>query len=303
MKKYVLFFSACILIMSSCKKEQDPPPSNPAPAPKLIFKFRFDSTQVRLDNLGNPSTIPGSNRAQSPVFNKMSAHYIEFAQNDFTAVGSGEQVYLAAQTSAGGSPAIDFDQQTKVGERETFFSIPIADITPGSYKWLRVSLAYQNYDIVFKSNTYIGTGTLASFIGFNTYIADYVIATQTINVNDDKLQGYWGFETTIPGFGVYTTTGQAPPGSTTVVNPISGTSPIPPGSCLVTGQFADVNGNPMNLTITGSETKDIIITVSLSTNNSFEWVENSGDNYYEPQAGDTVVDMGIRGMIPLIDPQ
>ena len=43
---------------------------------------------------------------------------------------------------------------------------------------------------------------------------------------------------------------------------------------------------------------------SLSTNNSFEWVEHGGDNYYEPTNNidpltkDTVVDMGIRGMVP-----
>src|SRR6478672_7648024 len=51
--------------------------------PHLIFKFKFDSTQVRLDNLGNPSTIPSGHAAYSPVFHSMASHYVELAQGDF----------------------------------------------------------------------------------------------------------------------------------------------------------------------------------------------------------------------------
>ena len=47
--------------------------------PFLIVKLHFDSTQVRLDNFGNPATIPANHSAQSPVFHAMSAHYIELA--------------------------------------------------------------------------------------------------------------------------------------------------------------------------------------------------------------------------------
>ena len=87
-------------------------------------------------------------------------------------------------------------------------------------------------------------------------------------------------------------TGQS--SGTTVVNPLFNSSPIPAGSCVVTGQFAST------LHITGSETEDLTIVVSLSTNDSFEWVEHGGNAVYEPLQGDTVVDMGIRGMIPLV---
>jgi hypothetical protein len=51
------------------------------------------------------------------------------------------------------------------------------------------------------------------------------------------------------------------------------------------------------LVITGNETADIVVTVSLSTNKSFEWMENSTPGYFEPAAGDAVVDMGVRGMV------
>jgi hypothetical protein len=44
-----------------------------------------------------------------------------------------------------------------------------------------------------------------------------------------------------------------------------------------------------------------VITVSLSTNKSFEWTELDGDNKFEPVNGETVVDMGIRGMLPIVE--
>ena len=304
MKKIILFSLAAALITFSCKKKDNTSEEESAHTdtePKLIFKFKFDSTQIRLDNFGNVSTIPSNHRAQSPKFNKMSAHYIELAPGDLTAVGAGKVLYHAPETTAGGSTAIDFNQSVRVGDGQEFFSVPLKNLTAGTYKWLRVSLAYQNYDIVYKDTVLpgndLGTGTVASFVGYNTYINNYTIKSQTQTVNGNRLQGYWGFETN--AFGVYyTITGQAPPGSTTVVNPNFANSPIPAGSCLVTGQFVNSSGSNSPLTITGSEEHDIIVTVSLSTNNSFEWKENSNDNYYQPTAGDTVVDMGLRGMIP-----
>src|SRR4030095_39011 len=161
-------------------------------------------------------------------------------------------------------------------------------VTPGTYEWLRVSLAYQNYDVNFRVNVsgtnYDLTGTVASFIGYNTYITSHKVKDSTIVLNANKQQGYWAFET------IYNVAqGQAPPGATTVPNPIFATSPIPQGSCVVTSEFTDP------LVITGNETSDVIVTVKLSTNKSFEWVEHSAVGFYEPAAGDTVVDMGIRG--------
>lgn len=266
--------------------------------PQLVFKFRFDSTQVRLDGLGNVSYLPTNHRAQNPIFNKMSAHYIELAQTNFTALGAGSVLFHATETTAGGGNAIDFSQNIKAGNNEVFFSMPLKDVPSGTYQHLRVSLAYQNYDIKYRVNSpvvYDGVGTIASFIGYNTYITTFNINTAPITVNANKPQGFWAFETNVPFIGVQTSQGQAPPGATTVPNPLFATSPIPAGSCVVTGSFASA------LTITGNETSDIVIIVSLSTNNSFEWKENAGNNLYEPLDGDTVVDMGIRGLIPIVE--
>ena len=281
------------VLFGSCKKgENDPTPSTPDDGPRLILKFRFDSTQVRLNAIAQPSTVPAGHGAQSPVFNKMSAHYVEFAPNALTALGTGDVVYHAAETTLGGTTAIDHDLCLSVGNNETFLDIPLSDLSAGTYEWLRVSLAYQNYTIRFAASTLALTGTIASFIGYNTYIGSYQVADSTIHVNGNKLQGYWAFEVNDTPLPVPVTEGQAP--GTTVVNPLFATSPIPAGSCVVTSAF------PVPLTITGNETEDVVVVVSVSTNKSFEWVETDGDNVFEPIDGETVVDMGVRGMIPIV---
>lgn len=292
---FTLIISTTVFFMS-CKKDSDENTTPTPVEPKLIFKYKFDSTQTRLNSMGLVSTIPSNHGVQSPLFNSMSSHYIELAQTATTALGSGTVLYHAAETIVGGSTAIDFSKATLKGNNEIFYSVPLKDVTSGTYNFLRVSLAYQNYDIKFRYTTtgginYDSNGTIASFIGYNTYINSVKIKNQTLAVNDNRLQGFWAFE--IPSVSV--DSGQASPGATTVPNPINSTSPVPAGSCVVTGAFASA------LTITGNETEDIVITVSLSTNKSFEWEEFSTPGYFEPAAGDKVVDMGIRGLIPIIN--
>ena len=133
------------------------------------------------------------------------------------------------------------------------------------------------------------TGTLASFVGFKTYINSFNIGNNIFEINANRAQGYWAFGLNGQP---YSSSGQAAAGATTVPNPIASTSPIPAGSCVVTGKFAN------NLVITGTETNDVTITLSLSINNSFEWHEVNADGKYEPAAGENVVDMGLRGLIP-----
>jgi hypothetical protein len=288
----------CILLFTTCKKNS----TEDSPQANLIFKFKFDSTQQRLDGFGNPAADPASlgHGAQSPVFNKMSSHYIELTPSSTTALGSGTVVFKNAETTEGGATAIDFSKSTLAGQGETFFSIPLSQVKTGSYNYLRVSLAYQNYTIKYRFNylgtDYDATGTLASFIGYNTYIKNYIVKDSTVTLNANRLQGYWGFEWCSYGIAACgVSTGQAPPGATTVPNPIFSSSPIPQGSCVVTGKFAT------SLTITGNETSDIVITVSLSVNKSFEWAEHSTAGYFEPLAGDSVVDMGVRGLVPIVN--
>jgi hypothetical protein len=325
MKKLILF-STLALAFVACRKDTktaDPTP-DPAPTvscpdascidpsttfttsatgPYLIFKFKFDSAQARLNSFGMPATVPSTNAAFSPVFNGMSAHYIELAQDDYTQVGAGSVLYKAPETSCGGSSAIIYCQSVVVKDSGIFFMIPFSSIPAGTYKWLRISLAYQNYDIPFRT-TSTGTltqwGTVASFIGYNTYVTkykiknQYAVPTASVGGPGNHKQGYWGFEfPSLPPFD-----GQPPAGATTVVNP-NPHSIIPPGSCLVTGEFYNMaTSSNSPITITGTETINKTIIVSLSTNKSFEWKETNFDGYFQPDAGEFPVDMGIRGMIP-----
>lgn len=256
--------------------------------PQLIIKFKFDPTQIRLNNLGQPSTVSVGNAAQSPMFNSISAHYLEFTPNALTQVGQGAVLYSGPSTTLGGANAIDFSQAIVVGEGEAFLSIPLKNLPQGSYEYVRVSLSYQNYNINVRASGTDYVGTIASFVGYNNYITTHTVSGNPFVVNDDKLQGYWAFA--IPSVG-YTTSGQST-GVTTVPNPIAATSPIPSGSCLVTGKFAN------NFVVTGNETKNVEVQLSLSINNSFEWHEVNVDGKFEPAAGENVVDMGLRGLIP-----
>ena len=286
MKKIVVL---CALVCSvftflSCEDTDDK-----AEVPYLIVKFQFNPDQVRLNNLGQPSSVAPGNAAQSPDFNAISAHYFELAPTAFTQLGDGTVLYHAPETLEGGSMAIDFDQAIIVSEGETFLKIPLSQVAQGSYEYVRVSLAYQDYNISIRNNGTDYQGRLASFVGYNTYINTHFIGSNSFPVNANRSQGYWAFA--LNNF-PYATSGQAPAGATTVPNPVASTSPIPSGSCVVTGKFVE------NLVINGNETQNVVITLSLSINNSFEWQEITSDGKYEPSIGESVVDMGLRGLIP-----
>ena len=285
----IIAMAIAALLFQSCQKQTDTGTSEA----KVNFIFKFDSTQVRLNAIGQPSPMPAGNAGQSPRFNLMSAHYVEMTPSAFTALGGGAILYKAPQVSTGGATAIDFSNSKFAGNNQVFLSVPIKSFAAGTYTWLRVSLAYQNYNIYVNALGQTIDATLASFIGFNTYLNNFKVKDSTVTVNANKLQGYWALEGKYLGFG-FLSTGQAPPGATTVPNPLFATSPIPQGSCLVTGQFASP------LVVTGNETSDINIVVSLSTNKSFEWIDVKADGKWEPAKGENVVDMGVRGMIPTI---
>ncbi len=280
---FISLLFICIGFFSCSSEDGSADPAN------LIIKIRFDENQIRLNNLGQPSVIPDGNAAQTPDMKNISAHYLELAPSAATLLGQGKVLYHAPETDLGGATAIDFSQAKIVGQNEVFLSIPITTQMAGSYKWVRLSLSYQSGKIQVLNQGTLHEGTLDSFLGYNTYIGSHSIGNNVFPVNGNKRQGYWAFA--LDSF-PYMTSGQAPEGATTVPNPLFETSPIPQGSCVVTGKFEN------NLILVGNETNDIVVTLSLSVNNSFEWTEVNNDGKYEPSAGENVVDMGIRGMIP-----
>jgi hypothetical protein len=301
MKHYFLLLFALFFAFSNCKKE------NTGSDAELRFKFKFDATQARLNNIGQPAPVPAGNAAQTPTFREMSAHYIELAPNALTLLGQGAIVYKGAETNKGGEMAVDFDQVAKGGDGEVFATIDLKNVPPGTYEWVRASVTYQNYDVIFNINNVpvIGNlpqqrGTVASFVGFNTYIGSITPRSQTLTVNDDKKQGFWAFETDLSApYQTYNqlSSGEAPAGATTVVNPLFATSPVPAGSCVVTGRFSTP------LVVTGDEAQDRTVTLSFSVNQSFEWVDTNANGQLDIYAdgatpAEKIVDMGLRGLVP-----
>ena len=270
-------------------------------SPCLRINFKVDSSAPRLNNLGQTSSIPSGNAAQSPTFKKIAAHYYELLPNAATQVRGGAYLYQVEDTDAGGSTARDFSKINVIAPNNEAFSISLSQVPAATYQYLRISVSYQEFDVVFQKTSAPtvsnGTATIASFLANLSYVTSYSLGGQTINVNSNKAQGYWGFySSNFPVInGVNPITGQAPSGATTVVNLIESTSPISreQNSCIVTGAFTSP------LTITGSESADIVLDVTFSTNQSFEWKStdsNSDWNLNSSYIAESVVDMGVRGM-------
>lgn len=302
----IVLLTALVMMLAACTKPAE------ESGPKLIFKFKFDSTQVRLSNTGLPSSIPAENSAQSPVFHKMSAHFIQIAEDSLSPL-TNNILYKNTEVTTGGDLAIDFSKSIIKSEREVFYSVPLKNLASATYKWLRISLAYQNYDIKMAYRTAAVNGGLpftfdaevASFLGFNTYVTSYNLKGETITINGNQPQGSGAVKPfNVPFISTQPATKWTAGTNTrtTVVNPFEAALGIPSNSCLVVGRFTKP------ITITGNETSDIVVTVSLSTNKSFEWLDRNSDGLYEPVDGlnsnaplDSVVDMGIRGLIPIVD--
>lgn len=308
MMKYIKFFPV-LLVLLSCKKDAA------ETAPSLNFTFKFDATQERLDNLGNPSVIPAGNAAQTPAVRSMSAHYIELVPTKYTLLGQGAVIYKGAELPAsndGWTTCIDFSKAKIGGEGDVFLEVPFKDIKPGTYEYIRVSVTYEKGDVKFNINDvpYGGnlndlnnqTGTIASFLGYNTKIGTHTVKNKSFTENNPKIQGYWAFETSLDE--LYSTfdrleKGEAPAGATTVVNPLEPFGVvIPRGSCIITGKLSTP------LTITGDEATDRKAILSFSINKSFEWKDTNGNGQWDftyPSTIEQVVDMGLRGLKVQVD--
>lgn len=297
--QWLLFFA---LFAAACQSSDEEVIPSPTAGPQLTFALEFDENLPRLGNFGEAASIPAGHAAQTPQMEKVSLHYIELAPDALTLLGEGAIVYQGPETTAGGSAAVDFDQAL-VGEGgEQLLSVNLSEVPPGTYEWIRVSLTYQNYSIAYRLhyppfiNQQDFRGQLASFVGFNTYINAHTIADSTLSVAANKLQGYWAFESSInhQGFS-YGRVFQGDGAGVTVVNPIADTSPVPAGSCVVTGRLREP------LVISGEEEQDIPVVLAFSINQSFEWKEVNEDGKFEPGAGEEVVDMGLRGLHPYVE--
>jgi len=310
MFKYLLLFLVPFFFCCDKATSDEFPPSSDQ---FLKVKIAYDSDQERLNNLGNTASIQQGRGTQNPDFRHLSVHFIELVPDEFTPYKSGQSIFVGQELPStnsnnfGFTTAIDFNNaqvDDAQDDDDLFVNIPLSNLQPGTYRHARVSVSYQNYDVKFNINEVpvIGdlnnqTGTIASFLGYNTYLEKVDVNQMNVSVNDFKLQGFWAFETKLTSpYESYDQvfSGQAPEDATTVVNPFPN-SPIPPGSCVISGSFFEP------LVITGDENEDIELTFSFSSNQSFEWEDKNGNQEWDLHATDfsknePVVDMGLRGL-------
>lgn len=310
--KHLISALSIIYCFSFCTKKAN---QDPVSERVLKLKLEFNADQERLNNLGLLEAMPVGHAGQTPDFRSMSVHFIELVPENFTPYKSGAALHVGAEVAAnnpnphGFTTAIDFEKALIMEEGEVFLEVPISSIPEGDYKHIRVSVSYQNYDVAFnlKNLPTLGdlnnqSGTIASFLGYNGFLKDIEVRDQTIDVNNFKLQGFWAFETNLSDpwsdFNQISS-GEAPSGGTTVVNPFP-QSPIPPGSCVVAGSL------DKTLTITETPTEDLNLTLSFSINQSFEWEDTNGNGEWDldvadPQNSEKPVDMGLRGLIGKVE--
>lgn len=132
-----LICTGLLCLLAGCQKDEPITQNDPA----LVFTMAFDAQQARLDNLGNPSVVATGNAAQTPDMANMAVHYIELAPTATTQLGEGMVVYNSPSTTQGGATAIDMGKLNYVGNGQTYARVALQNIPPGTYEYVRVSLA------------------------------------------------------------------------------------------------------------------------------------------------------------------
>jgi hypothetical protein len=266
-------FCLILLLAVGCRKQNNA---------RLYVKIKFDPLQERLNNQGLSTGIGAGNAAQTPAINHVGIEGLEILKTAFSKAGEGSVLFSVPKTNAGGSAAVDYSKLITVKDGDVFLSTPVRDIAPGKYEWLRASVACHNFDlrvnminIPFVGNLPDERAAFAGFLGTNNYITKYKVWEKEDVVNGNKGRGYWCMETKFnAAFNSLNTIyrGQMTDKNITFVNPISQTVPTLTGSADVVGRFETP------LSITGAETEDITVVLTLSTNNMFEWEENINRN-------------------------
>ncbi|HQQ93279.1 MAG TPA: hypothetical protein PLQ93_01890 [Bacteroidia bacterium] len=267
---------------------------------KLIFRLNFDSSLTRLNSLGQPGAVSGNLGAQSPIVKRAIINYIELMPESNSEPGKGVLLYSSPETSCGGLLASNFCEGISVRNHEVVFSHSFQNISPGTYKWLRISVLYTELDLGVHS---VSSGnTRASFGGFcgnRTYLSQLSLAgsvlTPSLGGTGNRNMGYWIYRSEVLGLE------QKFDGQLSAITQVN---PDPAfqngmGQSYTCGEFYNLGSNsPKPLTITGTENQDHEISLDISTNKSFEWIEKTYDGRFQPEIGEQVVDFGLRGLRP-----
>jgi len=275
-KSYIIVFLFFVFLIIACVKEND---QQGMPLPKLSqlkMILKFDSTQVRLDNYGNIAIIPTGHEAQSPLSYSVSIKQIELLRDSSADYYAGANYfYNSSATQQLAHEGIAFDEYISSHD------------APGTFKWIRVYFGLQNFRIRCKVNGNVVEGSLLSFLKPVNNENEYLINDSTI-INDSTMnKGQWFLE--LDGGISPILAGQVQPESAiSQPNSLHYSWPAPSDLYVVTC--------PINPILSIGRPYYDTVTLSISINKSFEWVEHSDPDYFEPLNGDTIVDFGIRGV-------
>jgi hypothetical protein len=269
LKELLILF---IILTSSCCKTEDQSPENRYPEfTNLRVVIQFDSTQERLDNYGNIAPIPVGHAAQSPTNNSVLIKAIKFLKDSTSGYDSGTEVYYNSDNSLA-SGASYYDTQ---------ISSPDA---PGTFKFIRIYFYHQKFNINFRQNGNLHSGRVLSFLWPFDFNYSYQIQDSTILTDSVTEKGEWYLESSdLPSI-LHGTVPYSPTGP----NVLFYSYGVPIQQYIVTCPISP------NLFLDRPDSKTI--TISISTNHSFEWIEHSDPAFFEPFNGDTIVDLGIRGI-------
>lgn len=283
------------LVFLGCKKEANP---------QIQVIWQQDPFQERLDNEGRLSPVSSSNLSLSPKLNTIAVEHIELLPSDPTRLFSGATLYSANNKQTVNDTTVSLEKLVFTPQSTPLSTSPLKSLQGKTFQWVCVWLAYQSFDVRFNLNNVpnIGTitdesGTFNAFLGANTFISRHKVITKEDIVNDYRPQGYWLFETNLrAAFTTYNTfyRGQLPPRSVTAVNPLSATLATPRNSSIFIARL------DKPITITGEEKNDVTITLTFSTNQSFEWRDNNRNGRWDIDVqniqNEPVINFGLRGM-------
>ncbi len=278
----IIYFALLISCRTENEDDSRPEPVFP-PSAELTITIKFDPLQDRLDSFGVPNPIPIGHEALSPNINGMKIGFIELLSDSIIPYNDGLKllqsniVYNASDT--GYKCCSDLIPNNFI--YETSIS---STLIPDTFKYIRIYFVYENLDISYKFNNNIYAGSVAAFLAPKALTFNYQISDSAFNSYSLKTNGQWYFEVDTPGFGTILS-GDA---LTTQPNILYNSNPVPSGGCIVTC--------PITPFLFLDKPDSISITISISTNKSFEWIEHSDPAFFEPFDGDTIVDVGIRGI-------
>ena len=272
-------FVLSVIFLYSCEPKEDGPIHDPyhplqPNLSTLVIKFEFDSLQERLDNFGNPSTLPANHQAVSTNFNSILIKMIELLKDSSEGYEDGTIIFF--NTSSVGMTVND-----------SLWRYLSNTQAPGLYKWMRVYFYYQNFEIPCKVNGNLFDGTLLSLLDPDQVFPSYTLMDSTIYGDSLMQGGSWFLELHTSGLDTLVR-GQISQGQVTMPNFLHYSWPVPQDKYVVTFPIT----SDMEFTRPGY--KEIVI--SISTNNNFEWIDHSDPNYFEPFDGDSIYDFGISGI-------